>query len=129
MTHICVSKRTSVGSDNGLLIGPLGTNFSENLIEIHIFSFKKIHLKMSSGKRRPFCLDLNVLTHRGRDQIDANFADGIFKCISLIENFSIAIQFSLKFVPTGPINPVSDNFLRENINIYLHFMSFLIRHR
>ena len=25
------------------------------------FSFKKTHLKMSSGKWRPFCLDLNVL--------------------------------------------------------------------
>ena len=77
MTHIYVSKLTSIGSDNDLLpgqrqaiiwtnagillIGPLGTNFSENLIEIHIFSFKKMHLKMASGKWRPFCLGLNVL--------------------------------------------------------------------
>ena len=77
VTHICISKLTSVGSDNGLspgrhqaiiwtnagimLIGPLGTNFSENLIEIHKFSFKKMHLKMSSGKWRSFCLGLNVL--------------------------------------------------------------------
>ena len=35
-----------------LLIGPLGTNFSEILIEIHTFSFKEMHLKMSSGKWR-----------------------------------------------------------------------------
>ena len=57
MTHICVSKLTIIGSDNGLspdrrqaiiwtnaeilLIGPLGTNFSEILIEIITFSFKK----------------------------------------------------------------------------------------
>ena len=77
-THICVGKLTIIGSDNGLspgrrqaiiwtsagilLIGPLGTNFSEILIGIQIFSFKKIHVKMSSGKRRPFCLGLNVLT-------------------------------------------------------------------
>ena len=77
VTHICVGKLTIIGSDNGLLpggrqaiiwtnagillIGPLGTNFNENLIEIHTFSFKKIHLKMSSGKWRPFCLGLNVL--------------------------------------------------------------------
>ena len=77
VTHICVSKQISIGSDNGsspgwrqaiiwtnagiLLIKPLGTNFSEILIEIHTFSFKKIHLKMSSGKWRPFCLGLNVL--------------------------------------------------------------------
>ena len=31
-----------------LPIGPLQTNFSENLIEIHIFAFKKMHFKMSA---------------------------------------------------------------------------------
>ena len=77
VTHICVSKLTIIGSDNGLspdrrqtiiwtnagilLIGPLGTNVSKILIEIHAFSFKEMHLKMSSGKWRPFCLGLNVL--------------------------------------------------------------------
>ena len=77
VTHICVSKLTIIGSDNGLspgrrqaiiwtndgilLIGPLGTNFSDILIEIYKFSFKKMHLKMSSGKWRPICLGLNVL--------------------------------------------------------------------
>ena len=77
VTHICVSKLTIIGSDNGLspgrcqaiiwtnagilLIWPLGTSFSENLIDIYIFSFKKMHLKMSSVKWRPFCLRLNVL--------------------------------------------------------------------
>ena len=77
MTHICVSKLTIIGSDNGLspdrrqaiiltnagilLIGPLGTNFSELLIEILTFSFRKMRLKVSSAKRRPFCLSLNVL--------------------------------------------------------------------
>ena len=75
--YICVRNLTIIGSDNGLLpgrrqaiiwtnagmlfIGPLGTNFSEILIEIHIFSFKKMHLKMSSGKWRPFCLSLHEL--------------------------------------------------------------------
>ena len=44
-----------------LLIGPLGTNFSEIPIEILTFSFKKMRLKVSSAKRRPFCLGLNVL--------------------------------------------------------------------
>ena len=44
-----------------LLIGPWGTNFSEILIGIQIFSFKKMHLKMSSAKWRPFCIGLNVL--------------------------------------------------------------------
>ena len=41
-----------------LLNGPLGTNFNENLIEIHTFSFTK----MSSGKWRPFCLGISVLS-------------------------------------------------------------------
>ena len=70
VTHICVSKLAIIGSDNGLsprrrqaiiwinagilLIYTLGTNFSEILNEIHAFSFKKIHLKMSSAKWRPF---------------------------------------------------------------------------
>ena len=55
--HLCVGKLTIIGSDNGLSpgwrqafiwtiagilsIGPLGTNFSEILIEIYIFSSKK----------------------------------------------------------------------------------------
>ena len=79
VTHICVSKLTIIGLDNGLspgrrqaiiwtnagilLIGPLGTNFNEILIGNQTFSFKKMHMKMSSAKWRPFCLGLNVLTH------------------------------------------------------------------
>ena len=50
-------------NDGILLIGPLGTNFREILSKIHTFSFKKMHLKTSSAKWRPFCLGLNVLTH------------------------------------------------------------------
>ena len=78
VTHICICKLNIIGSDNGfspgqcqainwtnagiLLIGPLRTNFNEILIEIHIFSFKKIRLKMASGKWRPFCFGLSVLS-------------------------------------------------------------------
>ena len=78
VTHICVSKRTIIGSDNGLspsrrqaiiwtnagilLIGPSGKILSENLIEIHTFSFTKMHFKMPSGKWWSCCLGLNVLT-------------------------------------------------------------------
>ena len=78
VTHICISNLTIIGPYNGLspgrrqaiirtnagilLIELLRTNFSEISIEIHTFSFKKMHyLKMSSGKWRPFCLGLNVL--------------------------------------------------------------------
>ena len=45
-----------------LLIEPLGTNFSENVIKILTFSFTKMLLKVSSAKWRPFGLGLNVLT-------------------------------------------------------------------
>ena len=77
VTHICVDNLTIIGSDNGLspcgrqaiiwtnagilLIRTLATNFSEILSEIHAFSFKKMNLKMSSAKWRPFGLGLNVL--------------------------------------------------------------------
>ena len=43
-----------------LSIGPLGTNFSQVVLEIQIFSFKKMHWKMS-GKCQSFCLSLNVI--------------------------------------------------------------------
>ena len=59
--HICISKLTITASDNGLspgsrqaiiwtnaeimIIGPLGIKFTEILIEIYIFSFKKIIIK------------------------------------------------------------------------------------
>ena len=46
---------------NILLIVALGTNVSEILIKINTFSWKKMHLKMSSGKRRTSCLGLNLL--------------------------------------------------------------------
>ena len=76
MTHICVSKLATTGSDNGLLPGRrqaiiwttagilsiqnLGTNFSAILSEIHTFSFKKTDMKMPSVKWWPFCLGPNV---------------------------------------------------------------------
>ena len=79
LIHICVSKSTIIVPDNGLspgrrqaiiwtnaeiwLVRTLGTNFSEILSEIHIFSFKNMHLKMSSAKWQPFYLGLNVLSN------------------------------------------------------------------
>ena len=81
VTHICVSELTISGSDNGLspgrrqaiiwnnagllLIEPLGTNVSEISIGIQTFTFKKMHLNMSSAKWRLFPLGLNELTHSG----------------------------------------------------------------
>ena len=66
VTHICINKLTIIGSDNGfipgwrqaiiwtnagiLLIQNWGTSCSQILNEIYAFSFKKMHLKMSSVK-------------------------------------------------------------------------------
>ena len=38
-----------------LSIGPLGANFNEILTKIRNFSLKKMHLKISSAKWRPYC--------------------------------------------------------------------------
>ena len=51
-------------NDGQLLIGPLGTNFSEILIEILTFSYKKMRLNVSPGKWRPFCLGLYELIEK-----------------------------------------------------------------
>ena len=103
MTHICVSKLTIIGSDNGLspgrrqaiiwtnagilLIRTLGTNFSEILGEIHSFSFSKMHLKLSSAKWH-FGLGLNEL---------------ILKCLSFndFHQFSMTFQGKMPFFFPG----------------------------
>ena len=76
VTHICFSKLTTIGSDNGLspgqcqaiiwtnagilLIQTLGTNFSEILRKMYTFSFKSIFgnvvWKMSAIVSRPQCV-------------------------------------------------------------------------
>ena len=112
--HICVSKLIAIGSDNGWaparrqaivwtndeipVIGPLGTNFSGILIETHISSFKKLHLKMSSGKWRPSCLGLNVLisfiTPEGIS-FGPKFCLGAFICLKNILRFGCRQKFLL----------------------------------
>ena len=83
VTHIGVSKIAIICSDNGLspgrrqaiiwtkaeilLIRTWGTNVYEILKEIYMFSFKKMHLNMSSGKWRPFRLGLIVVRTVTRD--------------------------------------------------------------
>ena len=129
-------KLTIIGSDNGLspdlyqvIIWTsggrllIGINSSEIWIEIHTLSLKKMDLKMSFGKRRPFFLGLSVLvqlvvfmcmfgflssyacrgailtpndflnTLRPR-QNGCHFADYIFTCIFFNENVWISIIIS-----------------------------------
>ena len=77
VTHICVSELTIIGPDNGLspsrcqaiiwihagimVIWPLQANFSEILIEIRTFSFKKNVCESVVCEMAPFCLSHNVL--------------------------------------------------------------------
>ena len=77
-----------IGSHNGLLpvrhqaiiwsnalllsTGPIWTKFSGIVFESQIFSFKKIYLKMSFVKCRPFCLGLNVLKRGARTCLSNN---------------------------------------------------------
>ena len=91
-THICFNKLTIIGSDNGLspgwrqaiiwtnvgklFIRTLGTNCSEIVIEMQTFSLKKLRLKMSSVKRQPFCLGLNVLRVFPRHSLSYEFHHG-----------------------------------------------------
>ena len=125
--YIYVSKVTIIGSDNGLmpgrcqaiiwtnagtlLIGPLGANFKEISIKIYIFSFKKINLKMLSGKCWPFCPSLNVSTQGGLETFTKwlllfcrmHFSNAYYWKKMLI----LFIQISLNFICTGAINKKS----------------------
>ena len=111
MTHICVSKLTIIGSDNGLspgqrqaiiwtnagilLIRILGTNFSEILGEIHSFSFKKMHLKMSSAKGRLFSPGLNELKELSmsvQGSVEAAVLLGSHAAYSCVTDFSLSLE-------------------------------------
>ena len=132
-THICVGNLTIIGSNDGLspgqrqaiiwidagilLIGALGTNFNDISIKILTFSCKKMRLKVSSAKWRPFCLGLNVLNYfilglnaivwvlpvgwghigsvnsSAAGQNGRYFADDIFRCILLNKSFLLSILF------------------------------------
>ena len=88
--YICISNLTTIGLDNGLSLGwcqaiistnggillirPIGINFNEILIRIQTFSFKKMHMKMSSGKWWPFCGSHNVLIFSYRYLIVETFS-------------------------------------------------------
>ena len=123
VTHICVGNLTIIGSDNGLSpgrrqaiiwtnagiswIGPLGTNFSEIVIVIQTFSFKKMHLKISSAKWRPFCLGLNELSDELGDTFSLRYFyfRGIRENIGTLHTRGLAeypdfVAFALLFVIT-----------------------------
>ena len=116
--HICVSKLTIIGSDNVLspdrhqaiiwnnagilLIGPLGTNFNEILVNIHIISFKKIHLKMSSGNGGHLVSASMCSLARGRCGCNAKLI--IFKLISRIDILTFYCEIALRWTPQDLAN-------------------------
>ena len=104
MTHIYVGKLTIIGSDNGLspgrrqanistnagilFIRPLGTNFNEILIEIHIFSFKKIPFenvvwKMASILSRPQCVNRMCLKYDSKEGMKIILASSL--CLHILQ--------------------------------------------
>ena len=132
VTHIFVCILTIIGSDNGLLPGQRqviiwtnagillialqGTNFSEILIKIQIFSFKKMHLMMSSAKWRPFCFGLtftSLTLGQACDYLDAceatlkNMVD-----ITWIRKTEVITQTKQKKIAT---------------NLYAYFMGCTLR--
>ena len=107
VTHICIGNLTIIGSDNGmspgwhqaiiwtndgiLLIRPLGTHCCEIWIEILTFLFRKMRLKVSSAKWRPFCLCFNVLkdsTSVGIKILES-FQSYFRRCVFLMYGFHI----------------------------------------
>ena len=78
--HICISKLTIIGPDNGLLpsqhqviIRPnarmlitwtIGRDFSKIISKIHLFEFRKIDLKMSSAQWQQCCVSRSVLNRQ-----------------------------------------------------------------
>ena len=166
MTYICVGTNTIIGSDNGLspgrrqaiiwtnawilLIRPLGRNYSETLIENHIFSFKKILFKVSSVKWQPFCLGLNVLkmyleiilmkywslSESQNVNLVLTLMSAVSQRIPIKRPWLLFPLRSIQMLPwlawekkqTNKIRIVTDPWFAllfggNNINMYLHFMS------
>ena len=126
MMYICVIKLTTVASDNGLLpgqcqaiiwinagillIGPLGSNFSEILIEIHIFiqenAFVNLVCKMAAVLSLPqrvnislhiykrdgiICTDFNIYHQAAFSAIPAHIID--------LSKASYLVQSTLAWCP------------------------------
>ena len=120
LSHI---RRQAIIWTNGgiLLIGPLGTHLgthSEIEIKMYTFSFRKVHLKKSSGKWCVFCHGLNVLnfilSQRPQWLKQVNTAGvllfnirsvGIIELWLIIHNFSIVCEYkSWLRIPNGELD-------------------------
>ena len=116
VTHTCISKLIINVSNNGLApcrrqaiiwtkagilsIGPLETNFSETLIDICIFLFNKMHLKLSSGNCPPFWLVLKHHISPGVT-IQHNIPSVQYRhprILNLIPNSSDAVVYMMHYI-------------------------------
>ena len=83
---------TYASADAGtLLLGTIRTKISEILTKIKMFSFKKMHYKLSSAKWRPFCRGLSVLLQWGWDKIAVSFQLTFFKLSNSLSCMSIVV--------------------------------------
>ena len=146
MTHVYVAVNiTIIGSDNGLspdlhqaiiwtnagifLIQPLGTNFSETLIEIHIFSmeknvFENVVWKFAAILSRLQCVKIYFLmTFMLKIQgfflvvLEENF---FFFLLWILHDNPLVLHFFKYFVynwniPLYPMHFLSNKMIRENV--------------
>ena len=105
-----------IGSGNGLspiqhqaiiwistelwLIGSSETTFSEILIKIQQFSFKKVYLKMLSAKWHPLCLDRNMLTLHMQITYISNYSEYFFTDHGIYSKWSLK-DYDLRIDPSS----------------------------
>ena len=82
---------------NGIFYCMTPTASSER--PVFVTSHREVYVSLPA--RNPTQRSLNTLRPRENGR---HFADDIFKCIFVNENWLIPIKISLKFVPKGPIN-------------------------
>ena len=90
-----------------LLIGPLGTNFSEILIKMYAFLFKDMHLKMSSGKWQLFCIGLNVFTKK----------KNIENAVCRLRLMHCLLGDKMKCISCQPFNAGDNSFVMRDIKV------------
>ena len=134
-SHICNGKLTITGSVDGLsperlqaiiwtnagilLTEPLRTNFSDILIGIQTFSFKKMHLKKLPAKWRPFCQGLNVLIHYSPDKMADTWHTSLSNAFSWMMISNIWLTHWGLVTPYGgtcskmQLHSSDDNFTRD----------------
>ena len=141
VTHICVGKLITIGSENGLApsrhqaiiwtnagllsIGTLPTYFCEILIKIQQLSLKKMHLKMSSAKPRLCCLSPKILkTLTGKNCSSHTVALGTLHSWSAthvegqLNDISITIQIQLEInFAVIPFTAVNGPFYKHGLTL------------